>query len=514
MEVKSLAPMLQMKGITKRFPAVLANDHVDISVEKGEILALVGENGAGKSTLMNILYGLYQADEGEILFNGQPIRMADPMEAIKHGIGMVHQHFMLVNSFTVYENIILAAEPKKGTSIDRNTAIAQVQELAKKNGFQIDPKARIRNLSVGTQQRVEILKTLYRGAELLILDEPTAVLTPQETVELFEILKTLKKQGKSIIFITHKLEEVMAISDQVTVMRLGKVTMTKATKDTNIAEIARSMVGREVFLNIKRGPYKPGADILEVKNLWAGDDRGLLALKGLDFAVRSGEIVGIAGVAGNGQTELVEVLAGLRPSLAGEVVVEGKNVTNGTPLQVREAGVAHIPEDRYKRGLAGGATVEENTIMFKHNTAPIRKGMLIDDDARRNYAEDLIAKFDVRPANRKVKAGSLSGGNAQKVIVGRELGLETPFMIAAQPTRGLDIGAIEFIHTKLMDMRDRGGAVLLVSTELDEVMSLSDRILVMYEGQIMGEVDRNATEEEIGLLMAGIRPTEKAEGRA
>lgn len=501
-----LAPLLEMKGITKRFPSVLANSNVSISLQQGEILALVGENGAGKSTLMNILYGLYQPDQGEIWYRGNRVEIEDPMNAIALGIGMVHQHFMLIPSFTVYENVILGAEPTHGMRLNRRRAIEDVQDLAKKNGFNIDPMTRVRNLDVGTQQRVEILKALYRGAELLVLDEPTAVLTPQETQELFGILRGLTAQGKSIIFITHKLEEVMAVSDQVIVMRQGQVTMAKATKETSVREIANSMVGREVLFDISKPPAQPGAPVLEVDDLWAGDDRGLLALKGLEFKVRAGEIVGIAGVAGNGQTELIEVLAGLRETLKGRVSISGQVVTNLRPLAIREKGLAHIPEDRYLHGLAGRVSVEENVIMFRHNHAPFKKGLFIDEKERARFADELMESFDVRPRDKTVPAGSLSGGNAQKMIVGREMLMDKPFLIAAQPTRGIDVGAIEFIHELLIKQRDQGKAILLVSTELEEILTLSDRILVMYEGEIMGEVPGDeATPERLGLLMAGLK---------
>ncbi len=501
-----LAPLLEMRGITKRFPSVLANNNVSISLQQGEILALVGENGAGKSTLMNILYGLYQPDQGEIWYQGRPVGIENPMNAIELGIGMVHQHFMLIPSFTVYENIVLGAEPSRGMRLNRRQAIDEVRDLAKKNGFNIDPMARVRNLDVGTQQRVEILKALYRGAELLVLDEPTAVLTPQETQELFGILRGLTAQGKSIIFITHKLEEVMAVSDQVIVMRQGQVTMAKPTRETSVREIANSMVGREVLFDVQRQPAQPAGSVLEVTDLWAGDDRGLLALKGLNFQVRAGEIVGIAGVAGNGQTELIEVLAGLREALKGRVSIGGEAVTNLSPLAIRERGLAHIPEDRYLHGLAGRVSVEENVIMFRHNQAPFKKGLFIDEQERARFADELMESFDVRPRNRLVPAGSLSGGNAQKMIVGREMLMDKPFLIAAQPTRGIDVGAIEFIHQLLVKQRDQGKAILLVSTELEEILGLSDRILVMYEGEIMGEVPGDeATPERLGLLMAGLK---------
>jgi len=501
--------VLELHDITKRFPAILANDRVSIKVKRGSIHALVGENGAGKSTLMNILYGLYQPDSGRIVLDGKPLEISSPTAAIAKGIGMVHQHFMLVPAFTVYENIVLAAEPKRGPFgliFDRKRAIEEVAQLARKNGFKIDPEARVRDLSVGTQQRVEILKALYRGADILILDEPTAVLTPQETVELFQILRAMAAAGKTIIFITHKLEEVMRISDDVTVMRLGKVTMSKAIVDTSIPEIARTMVGREMFLKVDKPPAVLGKTTLQVENLWVADDRGLLAVRGIGFEVKAGEIVGIAGVAGNGQSELVEALTGLRRTEAGQVTIAGTDVTGKSPMAVRNAGLAHIPEDRFLRGVAKEATVEENAAMIFHNRAAFKRGLSLNLAQTTAHAEAILERFDVRPRNSAVKAGQLSGGNAQKVIVGREISLATPVLIAAQPTRGLDVGAIEFIHKQLIEMRNAGHAVLLISTELDEIRGLADRILVIYEGQVMGEfAGDQADNETLGLLMAGVK---------
>jgi general nucleoside transport system ATP-binding protein len=510
-----VAPRLELRLITKRFPSVLANDQVSLTVQKGTIHALVGENGAGKSTLMNILYGLYHPDAGEILLDGKPVTIASPTHAIGHGIGMVHQHFMLVPSFTVYENVVLAMEPRRGPFgwfIDRPKALADVAELARQNGFKIDPHAKVRNLSVGTQQRVEILKALYRGADILILDEPTAVLTPQETRELFVILRGLVDSGKTILFITHKLEEVMAISDHVTVMRQGKVTMSKPTRETAIPEIARMMVGRDVLLEVPKKPLNAGEPKLSVRNLWVADDRGLLAVKGVSLNVRAGEIVGIAGVAGNGQSELVEAITGLRPTLAGQITVCDQDVTGKAPLAIRSAGLAHIPEDRFKRGVAGAASVAENAAMIFHARPEFAKDLSMDYAAVAAHAEAVLEKFDVRPRDPGVKAGQLSGGNVQKLIAGREISLGTPVLIAAQPTRGVDLGAIEFLHRRLVAMREAGHAVLLISTELDEIMSLSDRILVMCEGEVTGEVaGPEATPEALGLLMAGVRQTERRE---
>ncbi len=497
-------PFVEMRGIVKRFPGVVANDNIDLDIHRGEIHALLGENGAGKSTLMNILYGLYKPDAGEIRIDGQVVHFSGPNMAIRHGIGMVHQHFMLVEPFTVAENIILGNEPRQGMKLDRRQAIAKVEELSKKYNLHVDPHARIADISVGMQQRVEILKALYRGAELLILDEPTAVLTPQEADELIVTMRQLVAAGKSIIFISHKLKEVLRSCDKVTVIRRGKKITTLPTAGASMNELAALMVGRDVQLTVSKTPATPGDPVLKVENLQALNNRGLPALRDVSFTVRAGEIVGIAGVEGNGQTELVECISGLRSATSGRIEVNGQQVANLPPRQVQEAGVAHIPQDRQKHGLVLDFTVAENIIMRKYFQPPFCQGLFIHQRVTDEYADKLVAKYDVRTPSVQTLARSLSGGNQQKVIVAREIEQNPDLLIAAQPTRGLDVGAIEFIHNQLLQQRDAGKAILLVSLELDEIMALADRILVMYEGQIVGELsDAEATEEKIGLLMVG-----------
>lgn len=496
--------VIEMKGIGKSFPGIRANDDINLSVEQGEIHVLLGENGAGKSTLMNILYGLYHPDEGQIFVKGEPVRISNPNVAISLGIGMVHQHFMLVPPFTVTENIILGSEPKNGVTLDIKKAIKDVEEISKKYELKVDPYAKIQDISVGMQQRVEILKTLYRGAEILILDEPTAVLTPQEIEELGIIMKSLVSQGKSIILITHKLKEVMEMSDRVTIIRRGKVIDTLNTKETNIDQLAELMVGRKVSLTVDKAEAKIGAPILEIKGLKALDNRNLEAVKGVDLQVRSGEILGIAGVDGNGQNELVQAITGLRKATAGEILLNGKEITNLTPRQVTESGIAYIPEDRHKRGLVLDFSLAENMILGKQHNKVFRKGMGLNYSKIRSHARSLIKEFDVRTPNEKVKARALSGGNQQKLIIAREVDRDPSLCIASQPTRGLDVGAIEFVHKRLIEQRDKGKAVLLVSLELDEVMDLSDRIAVMYDGKIVGILDaKDATEKKLGIMMAG-----------
>lgn len=497
-------PFVEMRGIVKQFPGVLANDNIDLNIYRGEIHALLGENGAGKSTLMNILYGMYQPDAGEIKMDGQAIHIDGPNAAIRHGIGMVHQHFMLVEPFTVAENIVLGIEPRRGLSLDRQKAIAKVEELSHKYNLQVDPRARVTNISVGMQQRVEILKALYRGADLLILDEPTAVLTPQEADELIDIMRQLVANGKSIIFITHKLKEVMRSCDKVTIIRRGQKITTLPTAGASINELAALMVGRDVKLTVDKAPSKPGQPVLQVKNLMARNNRGLPALRGLSFEVRQGEIVAIAGVEGNGQTELVDCLAGLRKATTGEIYLKGQDITNLQPRKVQAAGVAHIPQDRQKRGLVLDFTVAENMIMRNYYLPPISSSIFINLDGAQYYAKSLVSKYDIRTPNVQTLARSLSGGNQQKVVVAREIEQSPDLLIAAQPTRGLDVGAIEFIHEQLLKQRDTGKAILLVSLELDEILTIADRILVMYEGRIAGELNSaDATEEKIGLLMIG-----------
>ncbi len=510
-----------MKGIVKTFPSVVANDHVDFQVRQGEIHALVGENGAGKSTLMNQLYGLYTPDEGQIFINGKRTVINEPRDAIDMGIGMVHQHFMLVDNQTVAENVVLGSEPKRGPLklfMDTGKSRKIVMELSEKFGLAVDVDSYIEDIPVGMQQRVEILKILYRGAEILIFDEPTAVLTPQETEELFKILRVLKENGKTIIFITHKLNEVMAITDRVTVMRLGKVTGQVNTKDTNPRQLATMMVGREVLLRVEKKEKQAGETVLEVRDLHVKDNRNLYTVNGVSFSVRQGEIVGIAGVAGNGQTELVEAITGLRKVEKGNVFLNGKDLTNQTALEIRETGLTHIPENRLKRGMVTQYPVFYNLILGKQDEEPFSQEGFINLKAVKEFSKEVVDTFDVRPRNINMLAGNLSGGNQQKVVVGRELSvvpIEPKVVVVSQPTRGLDIGAIEFIHTTLISMRDKGIAMLLISMELDEIFSLSDRILVFYEGEIMGEVTPDEVDrEEIGLMMAGHKKAEVVRERS
>lgn len=511
-----MVAVVEMEGICKAFPGVVANDHVNLSVEEGEIHAIIGENGAGKTTLMNILYGLYLPDAGTIKIRGKPVHITKNADAIRLGIGMVHQSFKLVPSFTVAENITLGAEPRRGILLDKKAVRDSVIEISNRFGLKVDPDARIRDLPVGVQQRVEILKTLYRNADILILDEPTAVLTPQETRELFGVIRSLVAGGKTVIFITHKLREVMEISDRVTVMRDGKVVGTKNTKDTNPSELARMMVGREVLLRVKKGPARPGQTVLRLENLKVRDDRNLMAVRGISLEVRAGEILGIAGVEGNGQRELVEAIIGLRPAVSGKIYINGKDVTHLSVRDRRNAGISCIPEDRYVRGLALPATVEENLVVNCYFCSPMANGFVLNLKNIGDFANKAIRTFDIRTLGKDVPAFTLSGGNLQKIVVARELSANPALLVAAQPTRGLDVGSIEFVHQRIVDARDSGAAVLLVSAELEEIMSLSDRIAVIYEGKIMGTVDAaEATEEGLGLWMAGItteQPTKEAEG--
>ncbi|SDZ26724.1 nucleoside ABC transporter ATP-binding protein [Proteiniborus ethanoligenes] len=498
--------VVEMKNITKIFPGVVANDNVDFTLKKGETHVLLGENGAGKTTLMNILYGLYLPTSGEIYIHGEKVSIDNPNIAIEKGIGMVHQHFMLVQPFTIAENIILGTEPSKffGLNLDMKKAIEDVIEISDKYGLAVDPNAKIQDISVGMQQRVEILKALYRGADILILDEPTAVLTPQEIDELGVILDNLKNQGKSIILITHKLKEVMTMSDRVTVIRRGKVIGTLNTQDTNTDELAEFMVGRKVNLVVEKEDKEPGDVILEVKNLEALDNRHLPALKGLSFNVRAGEILAIAGVDGNGQTELVEVLTHLRKAKSGIIELNGKDIAKCSTKEIIDIGVGHIPEDRHKRGLVLNHSLAENMILGNHREEPYSKNGIMDYKKIHEHALELIKEFDVRTPNEEVAAKSLSGGNQQKVIIAREINRDPMLLIASQPTRGLDVGAIEFVHRRIVEQRNRGKAVLLVSLELDEVMALADRIAVIYDGNIVGIVDsKDATERKLGIMMAG-----------
>jgi len=489
--------IIEMRGITKRFGAVTANRSIDLTIPAQTIHAIIGENGAGKSTIMKILYGFYTADEGQILIDGKKRDIRSPHDAIALGLGMVHQHFMLVPTMTVLENIVLGAE--SGALIDFDGAERRIRGLSDDFGFQIDPHALVGGLSVGQQQRVEVLKALYRGARILILDEPTAVLTPQEVDEFFRILRGMRDQGKTIIIITHKLNEVLALSDNVTVMRDGQVVGERATAATDAAELARLMVGREVLLRVEKNEASAGDAVLDVSGLRLGN-----RLNGLDMKVRAGEIVGIAGVEGNGQTELIEALAGLARPDSGRITLNGRDISKIDSRTARELGIAHIPEDRHARGLLLDFDLADNTILGTHYRPPAAHSGLIDEKAVMSKATALIRDFDVRPPNPDLPARALSGGNQQKLIIGREFDLHPKLMLVSQPTRGVDIGAIEFIHRKLIELRDKGTAILLVSAELEEVLSLSDRVLVIYQGRIVGEADpRTVEQSEIGLLMTG-----------
>jgi general nucleoside transport system ATP-binding protein len=503
-----MAALVEMRNIVKIYPnGVIANDGVDFSIEKGEIHALVGENGAGKTTLMKILYGLEQPTEGEILLNGHQVEFRSPLEAIANGIGMVHQNFMQIPSFTVAENIVLGQEPIKNAFIDKEKAIQFTADLSKQYGLRVDPESTIETINVGMRQRVEILKILFRGAEILILDEPTAVLTPQETQELFQAVRSLVEQGKTLIFITHKLREVKEISDRVTVMRNGKIMGTVPTSEATKESLARMMVGRDVFLEVDKPPQNRGAKVLEIKHLSYVTETGRTMLRDISFNVYAGEVLGIAGVEGNGQTELVEVLSGLRPAATGEAEVHEEVITSKTPREVRMAGVAHIPEDRLTNGLAQSASIDENLIVDRYFAPPYRKGVFIDYQYVIEFGRKLIKEFDIKTPNGSLPVASLSGGNMQKVIVAREFSSNPKVLIAAQPTRGIDVGATEFIREQLILKRTEGAAVLLVSADLAEVMSLSDRIIAMYEGEVTGVFPdaANVSEEELGLYMLGIK---------
>ncbi|MCW5838686.1 MAG: ABC transporter ATP-binding protein [Anaerolineales bacterium] len=503
-----MPPVLELRNITKRFPGVLANDHIDLTLNRGEIHALLGENGAGKTTLMNILYGLYQPDEGEIFINGQKAEIHSPTDAINLGVGMVHQHFMLIPVFTVTENVMLGSESLQlGGVLDRKAAAERIREISEAYGLAVNPDDHIRDLPVGVQQRVEIIKLLYRNADILILDEPTAVLTPQEADELFKILKTLTERGKSIIFISHKLREVLETADRITVIRLGKVVGATTPKQADEAKLAAMMVGRAVDLQLDKRPAKPGPVQLKVADLQVQDDRNHLMVDGVSFELHQGEVLGIAGVQGNGQTELVEAITGLRPALSGQITFAGEHdITRATPRQFTEMGSAHIPEDRQQDGLVLDFSVADNLVLNTYYQPPYAKGIMLQEKPMQANAEQMIADFDIRTPGAQTSVGSLSGGNQQKVIVARELSRPVSLVVASQPTRGLDVGSIEYIHGKLLEKRDAGAAVLLVSSELDEIMQLSDRIAVMYRGKIVDIVDAKTTDKtHIGLLMAGVR---------
>lgn len=495
---------LEAKNITKRFPGVVANDSVDFTLHNGEIHALLGENGAGKSTLMNIIYGLYTQDEGEIYIDGERVTIEDPNDAIARGIGMVHQHFMLVPVFTVAENIILGAETTKGPTLDLRTARRRIRQLSTDYGLEVDPDAVVEDLPVGVQQRVEIVKALYRNARILVLDEPTAVLTPQEARDLFRIMRDLTERGVSIIFITHKLKEVLAIADRITVMRRGKVVGTTTPADVGEHMLAAMMVGRDVLLEVEKGPAAPGEEVLVVSGLQALDDRGVEMVRGVSFSVHAGEVLGIAGVQGNGQTELVEALTGLRSAAGGTVYLGGTSIPFNSPRYLVENGVAHIPEDRHKHGLVLTYSVADNLVLCTYYQPPFATGIQRRFGPVLEQANALIEQYDVRTPSARVVAGNLSGGNQQKTIVARELSRPVKLLIANQPTRGLDVGSIEFIHRRIIEERDAGVAVLLISAELDEILALSDRIAVIYHGEIVASMPAaEATREKLGVLMAG-----------
>ncbi len=497
-------PAIELVGIDKKFGAVHANKDINLTVAKGSIHGIIGENGAGKSTLMSIIYGFYQADSGEIRVNGQPITIRDSQAAIAAGIGMVHQHFMLVDNFTVLENVMLGAEGGALLARGVASARAELKRLETEYGLEVNPDALIEELPVGLQQRVEILKAMYRGAEILILDEPTGVLTPAEADHLFRILGVLRDEGKTVVLITHKLREIMAITDTVSVMRRGEMVATRKTAETTVEELAELMVGRRVLLRVQKGEAKPADVVLSVRNLTVKDNRGVTMVDNVSFDVRAGEIVGIAGVAGNGQSELLEAIAGIRKPASGEILLDGQPIDKADPARLRELGLAHIPEDRHHMGLVLKFEEYENAVLGYHRRPDYSRGPLLDLDAIRKDAMEKIEKYDIRPPNPRLKTANFSGGNQQKIVVAREIERDPKMLIIGQPTRGVDIGAIEFIHRRIIEMRDAGKAILLVSVELDEIRALSDRILVMFAGHVVGEKTPDAGEQTLGLMMAGI----------
>jgi simple sugar transport system ATP-binding protein len=499
-----VAPLLEVKNVTKKFPGVLANDNISLTVNPGEIVALLGENGAGKSTLVKMIYGLYPPDSGEIYLNGEKVTLASPKEAIDLGVGMVHQHFQLVPVFSVAQNVALGAEKKKFGLYDSLQAEKDVAHLSKKYGLAVDPSAKIEDLPVGTQQRVEILKVLYRDAKLLILDEPTAVLTPQETDELLEVMRGFAKQGVGVIFITHKLREVLAVADRVVVLRNGKLVGETIPSQTDQAGLAQMMVGRPVVLDVKKDKAKPDGVVLKVEKLVVKDDRNLIALNELSISVRAGEIVGIAGVEGNGQRELVQAITGLRKIESGKVLINDVDATDASPHQVHKMSVAHVPEDRERDGLVASYSIADNLVLNRFDEPEFSKRGVRQPEAIRKLATELVEKFDVKTPSIDTSAGSLSGGNKQKLVIARELAWEPKLLIAAQPTRGVDVGSIEFIHNQIVQARDNGAAVLLISAELDEVLGLADRVAVIYAGKIVAELDESeADRNKVGRLMAG-----------
>jgi simple sugar transport system ATP-binding protein len=494
---------LELRGITKRFGSFTANDEISITVEPGQIHCLLGENGAGKSTLMNVLFGLLHPDEGEIFIDGVSTKFADSGEAVRRGIGMVHQHFMLVPVFSVAENVVLGFEPTKSLNrVDYKKATEDIRRVSKEFNLEVDPDAIVENLPVGLQQRVEILKALSHDAELLILDEPTAVLTPQEIDALMAIMRSLVATGKSILFITHKLKEVKAVADVITIIRQGKVVGTASPSDSE-GELASMMVGRDVNLTVEKSAFEPGKDVFEVRDLVVRDDRGLIAVNGVTLSVRAGEIMALAGVQGNGQTELVEAIAGMRKVESGSIVLNGKDITNVSPRKALDAGLGHIPEDRQRDGLVMSMTVADNLVLNTPRSAPFAKRGTRNLTAVNQNAERLVKEFDIRTTSIFEPVSSLSGGNQQKVIVARELSRAIEFLMASQPTRGLDVGSIEYVHRQIVNHRNQGNGALIVSSELDEVLALGDRIAVMYAGKISGIVDPSTSREEIGLLMTG-----------
>lgn len=499
----------ELRGITKRFPGVVANDGVNLHVSTGEVLALIGENGAGKSTLMNVLYGLYRADEGELLIDGKSTHFSSPADAIAAGIGMVHQHFMLVPVMTVAENVVLGVEPTgRFGSLDIDEARRMVREVSDKYSLELDPDAVIEDLSVGVRQRVEIVKVLMRDARIVVFDEPTAVLTPSEILEFFEIVRSLVSAGRGVIFITHKLKEALSVADRINVLRRGKVVGEALPRNTSESQIAEMMVGRAVQLVVDKAEAVPRESMLDVRNVTVVEPDGRVVVDDVTFEVRVGEIVGVAGVQGNGQTELVEAIAGLRRAASGSIVLGGRDITNDSPRERHEAGMAHIPEDRQRQGLVTDLSIVENLVLTRYHDSEFSSGIRMKWDVAKARAKELVAAYDIRTTDPAQPASTLSGGNQQKVIVARELSREIRLAVAAQPTRGIDVGSIEYVHAQIVKERDAGRAVLVVSTELDEVMSLADRVLVMYRGRIVADVDpKKVSHMDIGLYMAGSRPS-------
>ncbi len=503
---KNKKPTIEMRSITKRFLDVTANKNINFTLFPGEICALLGENGAGKTTLMNILFGYYYCDEGDICIKGEVVKLSSPKDAISRGVGMIHQHFTLVPSQTVLENIIVGTDSGKGIFLNPKSAKEKLLKLQKRFGLQVDPEAKVWTLAVGEKQKVEILKALYRDVDILIMDEPTAVLAPSETVELFKTLKSLVKEGKSVIFISHKLNEVMEISDRIVVLRNGEVMAEKNTCETNTRELANLMVGREILERIKRKEMAPGKSVIEIDNLTVINDKGLEAVKKVSMTVRENEILGIAGVSGNGQRELSEVLFGIREPVTGTVKINGKTLKTASPVSAISLGIGRVPEDRIETGLMMDLSVEENMILENHVSPNFHNKGLINYKNIHNFSDVLIEKYNIKTAGRKAEVKSLSGGNLQKLILARELDGKPILVVASQPTRGLDVGAMEYIHQRMLEEKERGAAVVLISEDLDEIFTLSDRIIVMYEGEVMGDVPiEKASREQIGLLMSGVK---------